>query len=120
MLVFQTVFGPADIMDSEGSYATLSCGRSQGLSRLKPRDFRIGQEFRCGESIFRCTDVGTRTVTAIRLDHVSKQTWKDGEVTEVPLDRKQAEAEGWFDGPPYAVAEIVFDEDDLECDFEFC
>jgi len=27
--------------------------------------------------------------------------------------RRPAEADGWFNGPPYAVAESVFDEDDL-------
>jgi hypothetical protein len=30
------------------------------------------------------------------------------------LDRAEAEAEGWFGGPPYAVAERVFDEYDIE------
>ena len=30
------------------------------------------------------------------------------------LNRAQAEAEGWFNGPPYAVAEHVFDENDQQ------
>jgi hypothetical protein len=30
------------------------------------------------------------------------------------LSRDEAEAEGWFNGPPYAVAESVFDEYDIE------
>jgi hypothetical protein len=30
------------------------------------------------------------------------------------LDRIEAEAEGWFKGPPYAVAESVFDEYEQE------
>lgn len=30
------------------------------------------------------------------------------------LSRAEAEAEGWFNGPPYAVAESVFDEYDME------
>jgi hypothetical protein len=35
------------------------------------------------------------------------------------LSRAEAEAEGWFNGPPYAVAESVFDEYDLEgCSLE--
>jgi len=29
-------------------------------------------------------------------------------------DQQEAEAEGWFRGPPYAVAETVFDEHDQE------
>jgi hypothetical protein len=28
------------------------------------------------------------------------------------LSRAEAEADGWFNGPPYAVSESVFDEDD--------
>lgn len=32
-------------------------------------------------------------------------------------DRFAAESVGWFKGPPYAIAEMVFDEDDLAgCD----
>jgi hypothetical protein len=42
---------------------------------------------------WRCTDVGTRTVIAIKLD---------------------APDESWYHGPPYAVAEHVMDEFDLE------
>ncbi len=35
------------------------------------------------------------------------------------LSGAEAEAQGWFAGPPYAVAETVFDEDDLEaCSLE--
>lgn len=61
-------------------------------------DFSIGLEFICGGKRWRCTDVGTRTVAAICLsDH--------------PEDAS------WFNGPPYAVAETVFDEYDFEgCD----
>jgi hypothetical protein len=29
------------------------------------------------------------------------------------LSREDAEREGWFKGPPYAVVEVVFDETDL-------
>ena len=43
---------------------------------------------------WRCTDIGTRTIAAIRLD----------------LDHDPA----WYNGPPYAVAETVFDEYDIE------
>jgi hypothetical protein len=62
---------------------------------MKHSDFTIGQEFLCGEKRWRCTDKGTRTVVAICLD-------------EHPDDPS------WFNGPPYAVEEIVFDEDDIE------
>lgn len=61
---------------------------------MKYSVFSIGQEFTCGESLWRCTDVGTRTVIAICLDPKEKSKW--------------------FNGPPYMVAEIVFDENDFE------
>jgi len=57
-------------------------------------DFEIGLEFECGEKRWRCTDLGTRTVIAIALEY--------------------AEDPSWYNGPPYAVAETVFDEYDLE------
>ena len=54
--------------------------------------FTIGCEFRCGGKRWRCTDVGSRVITAICLDdHVDPS---------------------WFNGPPYAVVETVFDEYD--------
>ena len=68
---------------------------------------KIGSEFSTGGGQFRVTDIGTRTVTAIRVDRVELG---DGTV----LDREAAEAAGWFNGPSYAVAETVFDEDDYE------
>lgn len=52
-------------------------------------DFKIGMLFRCGGRSYKVTDLGTRVVVAIR------------------------QKAGWMDGPPYDVAEIVFDEDDL-------
>lgn len=57
-------------------------------------DFEIGLEFECGEKRWRCTDLGTRTVIAIALEY--------------------PEDPSWYNGPPYAVAETVFDEYDLE------
>lgn len=56
-------------------------------------DFAIGEEFRTETGVWRCTDIGTRTIIAINIS-----------------DRNDP---SWFNGPPYAVAEIVFDEDDL-------
>ena len=54
-------------------------------------EFRIGTEFACGGKHWRCTDVGSRVVVAICL-------------SEYPDDPS------WFNGPPYAVVEQVFDE----------
>jgi hypothetical protein len=61
---------------------------------MKHSDFWIGREFLCGVGRWRCTDVGTRTIAAIRLD----------------LDHDPR----LYDGPPYLVAESVFDEYDME------
>ncbi len=71
--------------------------------------FWIGCEFRCGDRLYRCTDVGTRTLIAICIDPV------DFNGTEGPrrLSRAEAERQGWFNGPPFASAELVFDEYDL-------
>lgn len=61
---------------------------------MKHHEFTIGTRFRTAAGIWKCTDIGTRTIIAIALSNHSDLSW--------------------FAGPPYAVAEIVFDEDDLE------
>ena len=58
-------------------------------------EFYIGIEFKCGGDIYRCTDIGSRVIVAINL-------------SSHPND------DSWFNGPPYAVAEFVFDEDDIK------
>jgi len=64
---------------------------------MKHSDFKIGIEFLTETGRRRCTDVGARTIAAIRLG----------------LDHDPA----WYYGPPYAVVEHVFDEDGIEdCD----
>jgi hypothetical protein len=62
---------------------------------MEHKDFRIGLEFICGGKRWRCTDVGTRVIAAICLDD-------------------QKEDDSWYHGPPYPVAEMVFDEYDQE------
>jgi hypothetical protein len=61
---------------------------------MKHSDFKIGIEFLTATGRWRCTDVGARTIAAIKLD----------------LDHDPA----WYNGPPYAVAEELFDEDSIE------
>lgn len=62
---------------------------------MQHEDFSVGCEFLCGEKRWRCTDVGTRIVAAVCLsDH--------------------ADDPSWYNGPPYAVAETVFDEYDFD------
>jgi hypothetical protein len=88
-------------------------------------EFTIGGEFWYAGQQWRCTDVGTRTIVAIRIAAISvttfsRRTEPPGELEEHPLHyasdksrrmtRDQAEAEGWFRGPPYSVEEHVFDE----------
>ena len=77
---------------------------------MQHSEFKIGGIFRCGGRLWRCTDIGTRTIVAILIDRV--------EVGGSPALRRtlsgaEAEAEGWFNGPPYAVVESVFDENDI-------
>lgn len=78
---------------------------------MRHNEFTVGGEFWCGGRQWRCTDIGTRTITAIRIDRVQV----DSTTPELRrlLDREEAERDGWFNGPPYAVAEIVFDENDM-------
>ena len=77
-------------------------------------EFRIGTEFWCGDRRWRCTDVGTRVIVATRIDGVDVTTLRGGQLSHAFLKGAEAEREGWFKGPPYAVAELVFDEYDLE------
>lgn len=60
---------------------------------MKHEDFELGMEFSCGPGRWRVTDIGMRTVIAIKLSDLA------------PPD--------WYEGPPYSVAEMVFDEDDF-------
>lgn len=66
---------------------------SDDEASMKHADFRIGTVF-LGRAGFRwrCTDVGSRTILAIRLDHQDPH---------------------WYEGPPYIVQEAVFDEAEL-------
>lgn len=61
---------------------------------MEHRGFAFGLEFCTAAGRWRCTDVGTRTIAAIRLN-------KDDDPA-------------WYAGPPYAVVEQVFDEYDIE------
>lgn len=68
---------------------------------MRHGDFRIGLEFWNNgaqePAKWRCTDIGTRVIVAIRLDRDDDPSW--------------------YNGPPYALAEVVFDEYDMEaCD----
>ncbi len=61
---------------------------------MKHSDFKIGTVFNsCTGQRWQCTDVGSRTILAIEL--------------KPELDSS------WFVGPPYAVIEVSFDENDM-------
>lgn len=69
---------------------------------MKLSDFCIGKDFYVQRGCcqwnrgakYRCTDIGTRIIVAIKLD--------------------RPEDESWYNGPPYALVETVFDEFDIE------
>jgi len=60
---------------------------------MKHADFQIGTEFWTATGRWRATDIGTRTVIAIKLDQTDMRN---------------------YNGPPYSVLESVFDEYDLD------
>jgi hypothetical protein len=76
--------------------------------------FTIGVEFWCSGRRWRCTDVGSRVVVAIRVDEATIATMQGRVTTMRTIDGTEAERIGWFRGPPYGVLESVFDEDDRE------
>lgn len=59
---------------------------------MTKEDFYIGLEFYTASGKWRCTDIGTRVVIAIKLDQ------------EDPRN---------YNGPPYSIAECVLDEYDF-------
>ena len=82
---------------------------------MKLSDFCVGLDFWSDNGRWCVTDVGSRTVVAIRVDSAT-MGWKepDGQHQTREIAGEDAERIGWFDGPPYRVVERVFDEDDRE------
>jgi len=60
---------------------------------MEHSQFAIGTEFFTAGGRWRCTDIGSRVIVAIKLD---------------------APDDTWYSGPPFAVEECVFDEKDLQ------
>ena len=80
---------------------------------MKHTDFRIGIEFFAGSGKWRCTDIGTRVIVAISLEPretVERSCDKNGLWQE---RRFLSDDPRDLIGPPYSVAEEVFDEYDL-------
>lgn len=61
---------------------------------MKHHEFRIGLVFLTATGLWKCTDVGTRVIVAIKLEKHSKHPD--------------------YNGPPYSVVERVFDEYDFD------
>jgi hypothetical protein len=59
---------------------------------MKHSEFVVGHRFSMSGQQYRCTDIGSRVVVAIRLN--------------------KADA-SWYTGPTYAVPELVIDEDSM-------
>lgn len=55
-------------------------------------DFSIGLIFYTGAGMWRCTDVGSRVIVAIKLNQKDERN---------------------YNGPPYSICESVFDEYDI-------
>lgn len=75
-------------------------------------DWKIGMEFWMSGNHYRVTDVGSRTLIAICIDlPMEIMTMGRGESEATP---EMTDDASWFNGPPYAVNEIVIDEYDLQ------
>lgn len=81
------------------------CGRLGAIFfkilAVKHSEFSIGTRFRNVVGIWICTDVGTRTIAAIRLPDDTEE------------ERMGATLEQWLQGPPYVLEERLFNEKDL-------
>jgi len=77
---------------------------------MRHDEFSIGLEFMTDTGQWRCTDIGTRTIIAIKISEVQvTHQADDGQLTSEVARSDPS----WFTGPPYAVAESVFDEDSI-------
>ena len=73
---------------------------------MKLDDFSIGREFWTEAGPWRCTDVGTRTICAIKLGPVDIVSMNEEGIKSL----RREEDPTFLEGPPYGVVEHVFDE----------
>lgn len=78
--------------------------------------FYIGLEFWCGGRRWRCTDVGSRVIVAISLEpHEVVETERSPRSPKEVRERRCVTNDhDWLNGPPFAIAEEVFDEYAIE------
>jgi len=83
---------------------------------MKHDEFRIGQQFWCGGRRWRCTDIGSRVIAAICLEpHEAVTVERDEDNSANRREhRYMTNDPSWLIGPPYKVAEAVFDEYDIQ------
>lgn len=79
---------------------------------MEHSEFRVGETFYCGGRCWRCTDVGGRVIAAICLEPHEIVTMDTSEGLRKET-KSATDDPSWFNGPPYAVVEVVFDEYDF-------
>jgi len=79
---------------------------------MKISDFKIGMHFFTHKGEWICTDIGTRTIIAIPYHEITISVM-DGNKNIVFQTVTPDSDISWWKGPPYAIAEYVFDEDSL-------
>ena len=70
---------------------------------MKHSDFVIGERFQTAIGEWICTDIGTRTISAIRIPSENDE-WDE---------LHGATLEQWLQGPPYVLKEELFNEKDM-------
>ena len=84
---------------------------------MEHSEFYIGLEFWSGDKRWRCTDVGTRVIVGIPLgphEVVTVHGLGPSIVGPRYQTRHITDDPRWLNGPPYALLESVFDEDEIE------
>jgi hypothetical protein len=96
-------------MRSAGGGVTI---RERRTATMELSDFAIGETFSTHVGAFRCTDVGSRVVVAVKLGprEIGRAERVDGALR---ITKRIDDDASWLNGPPYAVEEVVFDENEL-------
>jgi hypothetical protein len=81
---------------------------------MQHADFQIGTEFFTATGKWWCTDVGTRVIVAISLEPRNMIRVRRSETGERIEEGFLSDDPHDLAGPPYMVAEHVFDEYDIE------
>ncbi len=76
---------------------------------MKHEDFTIGLEFYTAAGKWRCTDVGY----AHHCRDPTRSSYSGWSQRPKVTSKIVTDDNSWFHGPPYAVAECVFDEFDI-------